>query len=246
MFEIRNDILKPARYIGIEPNRVMKNLHDVEVRIALCYPDVYEIGMSYLGHFLLYEIANNIEGIWCERCFAPWTDFENYLRERGNPLCTLESRTPLAAMDFVGFSLTYELNVTNMLNMLDLGGIPLHSQDREKGAIVIGGGPLMLNPKQFEPYLDLIVVGEADSVLVKILKAMRLLKGLPRADVIKELSRFEGVYSPLFPKNTVSRQYIPDLDKSYHPVHPPIPTVESIHNRLNVEISRGCGNGCRF
>jgi radical SAM superfamily enzyme YgiQ (UPF0313 family) len=130
--------------------------------------------------------------------------------------------------------------------MLDLGGIKIRSDEREKGPIIIGGGPLMLNPKQYERFLDLIVVGEADDVLVKLLEASRSLKGLPRSNVIEELSQFDGVYSPLFQKKMVKRQYIENLDKAYHPIHPPIPTVGSIHNRLNIEISRGCGNGCRF
>jgi radical SAM superfamily enzyme YgiQ (UPF0313 family) len=246
MLKIPNHILKPARYTGIEPYRAMKDLKDIEVRFALCYPDVYEIGMSYFGHFLLYEIANNIEGIWCERCFAPWVDMEMYLRENKIPLCTLESKTPLKSMNLIGFSLTYELNVTNVLNMLDLGRIRIRSDEREDGPIIIGGGPLMLNPRQYERFFDLIVVGEADEVLVKLLKATRLLKELPRLNVIEELSRFEGVYAPRFPKKTVKRQYIKDLDKAYHPIHPSIPTVGSVHNRLNIEISRGCGNGCRF
>ncbi len=247
MLNIPRHILRPARYTGNEPNHVKKDLRDVKVRFALCYPDIYEIAMSYYGLFLLYEIANNIEGIWCERCFAPWADMEDHLRQTGSALATLESKTPLHAMDMIGFSLTYELNVTNVLNMLDLGGVRIRAQERRgKDPIVIGGGPLMLNPKPYERFFDLIVTGEGDEVLATILKRARDMKGEPRDAVIGELSGLEGVYSSFFPKDRVKRLFVSDLDGAYHPVRPPIPTVDSVHNRLNIEISRGCGNGCRF
>ena len=238
--------MKPARYTGIEPNRVVKDLKDVSVRFALCYPDVYEVGMSYHGHFLLYELANTVEKVWCERCFAPWHDMDEYMQSRNMPLYTLESGTPLGMTDMIGFSLSYELNVTNVLNMLKLGKIPLKSEDRQAGPIIIGGGPLMLNPKPFEKFFDLIVNGEAEDVLVEMLEAVKGLKGDKRANIIRELARLEGVYSPLFPEESVKRLYIKDLDASFHPLRPLIPVSGSIHNRLNVEISRGCGNGCRF
>jgi radical SAM superfamily enzyme YgiQ (UPF0313 family) len=243
---IPNYIMKPARYTGIEPNRVMKNLKEAPVRFALCYPDVYEVGMSYYGYFLLYELANTIEGVWCERSFAPWHDMDDCMKYNNIPLCTLESGTPLYAMDLVGFSLSYELNVTNVLNMLKLGKIPLRSEDREKGPVIIGGGPLMLNPRPFEKFFDLIVIGEAEETLVNLLKVFKSLKGDKRANIIKELAKIEGLYSPLYPKKSVERSFIKDLDTSYHPLRPLIPVSGSIHNRLNVEISRGCGNGCRF
>ena len=246
MFDIPNHITRPARYTGIEPNGIIKDPRKVTVRFALCYPDIYEVGMSYFGHFLLYELANSIEGVWCERCFAPWHDMEMYLRRENIPIFTLESRTPLHVMDLVGFSLSYELNVTNVLNMLELGGIPMKPEDRHGYPIVIGGGPLMLNPRPFERFFDLIVVGEAEEALVDILHVVKGLKGIDRMSVLKELSNIEGVYSPLMKKNHVKRLFIKNLDKSYHPVKPPIPVVGSIHNRLNIEISRGCGNGCRF
>ncbi|NLT22999.1 MAG: DUF2344 domain-containing protein [Syntrophorhabdus sp.] len=247
MIDIPRNILRPARYIGCEPNHVRKDPDDVTVRFALCYPDVYEIGMSYYGLFLLYEIANNVQGVWCERCFAPWADMEEHLRRSGTPLGTLESRTPLHAMDLIGFSLTYELNVTNVLNMLALGGVRIRAEERaEKDPIVIGGGPLMLNPKPYERFFDVIVAGEGDDILPSLLRTARDMKGERRDSIIREMARLEGVYSHFAPSSRVKRLFVSDLDNAYHPVRPPIPTVDSVHNRLNIEISRGCGNGCRF
>ncbi|HBA55208.1 MAG TPA: hypothetical protein DCZ04_12355 [Syntrophorhabdus aromaticivorans] len=246
MLTIPRDIMKPARYSGIEPNRIMKDPTRETIRFALCYPDIYEVGMSYYGYFLLYGLANSLPGVWCERCFAPWLDMDAHLQRNGIPLMTLESRTPLHAMDLVGFSLSYELNVTNILNMLRLARIPLRSEDRENGPIILGGGPSMLNATPFERFLDLIVIGEAEIKLAEILSLYKTLRGAHRADIIRELAQLDGVYSPLFRKDKVRRQVIEDLDGSFHPVAPPIPVVGSIHNRFNVEISRGCGNGCRF
>jgi radical SAM superfamily enzyme YgiQ (UPF0313 family) len=246
MLDIPRHITRPGRYIGTEPNAPFKDPKNVDIRFALCYPDIYEIGMSYHGFFLLLEIANGIDRVWCERCFAPWYDMEMYMREQHIPLFTLESKTPLSRMDLVGFSLSYEMNITNVLNMLDLASIPLEARNREAGPIVIGGGPLVLNPKPFERFFDLLVVGEADSALKDILLRLRELKGLPRETIIRELATLDGVYSPLLGTDRVRRLYIDDLDASYHPVRLPIPVVSSVHDRLNIEISRGCGNGCRF
>jgi radical SAM superfamily enzyme YgiQ (UPF0313 family) len=151
-------------------------------------------------------------------------------------------------MDLVGFSLSYELNITNVLNMLSLSGIPIRADQRGgRHPIIICGGPLALNPKPFEAFFDLIVIGEGEEVLEDILQRYRAMKGLQRDHIIEELAGLEGVYAPLIrPNKPVKRLYIPDLDNSYHALRPPIPVVGSVHNRLNVEISRGCGNGCRF
>jgi radical SAM superfamily enzyme YgiQ (UPF0313 family) len=150
-------------------------------------------------------------------------------------------------MDLIGFSLTYELNVTNVLNMLALGGVRIRAEERAgKDPIVIGGGPLMLNPKPYERFFDVIVAGEGDDILPSLLTTARDMKGVPRDGIIREMARSEGVYSPFVPSSQVKRLFVSDLDNTYHPVRPPIPTVDSVHNRLNIEISRGCGNGCRF
>jgi len=246
MLDIPRHIIRPGRYIGTEPNAPFKDPKSVDIRFALCYPDIYEIGMSYHGFFLLLEIANGVDRVWCERCFAPWHDMEMYMREQHIPLFTLESKTPLSQMDAVGFSLSYEMNITNVLNMLELASIPLESRMRDAGPIVIGGGPLVLNPKPFERFFDLLVVGEAEPVLQDLLLRLRELKGLSREIMIRELATLESVYSPLLGADRVRRLYVDDLDASYHPVRPPIPVVSSVHDRLNIEISRGCGNGCRF
>ncbi|MCS7281411.1 MAG: TIGR03936 family radical SAM-associated protein [Desulfobacterota bacterium] len=239
-------ISKPARYLGIEKNAVFKDPRKVKLRVALCYPDIYEIGMSYYGYFLLYEFMNKFEDVWCERCFAPWADMGEYIGASTRKLVTLESKTPLFEMDVVGFSLTYELNFTNVLYMMELGGIEKFAEKREKGPIVLGGGPVMMNPCPYEPFFDLIVIGEGEAILTELLERLKELKGQNRYETLKELSRMEGVYSPLFPKTRVKRVYVKNLNDSFHPVRPPIPTVGSIHDRLNIEISRGCGNGCRF
>lgn len=245
MLTLPYSIERPARYIGKEPLSVKKDPQSVKVRFALCYPDIYDAGMSYYGLFLLYELINSLDFVFCERAFAPWFDMEAYMLERGIELFTLETRTPLRFMHMVGFSLTYELNLTNVLNMLRLSSIPRRREERTSGPLVVGGGPLCMNPKPFERFFDLLVIGEAEEVLVRLLKVFKDLVGERKERILSELEKLEGVYVPGMAR-TVKRVYVSGLDCAPHSVKPPIPVADSIHNRLNIEVSRGCPNGCRF
>jgi radical SAM family uncharacterized protein/radical SAM-linked protein len=261
-------IAKPARYIGGELHSVIKDPKKVKLTFALAFPDVYEVGMSHLGFHILYSLLNGRPEIACERVFAPWPDMENLLREKGLPLCSLESSRPLKEFALLGFSLQYELNYTGVLNILDLAGIPLRAAQRdENDPLVIGGGPCALNPEPLADFFDLFVLGDGEEVVLEVCQATVASKekGEGRAALLERLASIEGVYIPSFfspdyevdgrlrqmlPIKTgysyVTRRVLADLNKGPFPSRPILPLMEVIHDRLNLEIARGCTRGCRF
>lgn len=221
---------------------------DASVRVLLAFPDVYEIGMSHLGILLLREILSSRAGTLCERVFAPWGDFEEHLRSAGEPLGSLESGHSAAEFDLLGFSLCYELTYTNVLAMLDLSGVPLLSRDRgEEHPVVVAGGVCTLNPAPVTPFFDAILVGDGEEAVLEIVALVeeRKRKGGSRADLLDRLSRIVGVYVPGISR-TVSRRVLADLNRSPLLPAPILPAMRIVHDRLSVEISRGCTRGCRF
>ncbi|NWF55660.1 MAG: TIGR03960 family B12-binding radical SAM protein [Syntrophaceae bacterium] len=261
-------VAKPSRYLGGELHSVIKNPQRVKLTFALAFPDVYEVGMSHLGFQILYSLLNEIPEIACERVFAPWPDMENLLREQGLPLCSLESSRPLKEFSLLGFSLQYELNYTGVLNILDLAGIPLRASQRdEEYPLVIGGGPCALNPEPLAHFFDLFVLGDGEEAVPEVCRAVMASKekGEKKAVLLERLAGIEGVYIPSFfdPEyagdgrlrrilplkpgySHVTRRVLADLDKGPFPSRPVLPFMEVIHDRLNLEIARGCTRGCRF
>jgi len=247
---------------------VLKDWSQVRLKFALAFPDVYEVGMSHLGIQILYHILNASPDIVCERVFAPWPDMENLLRDRNLPLCSLESSRPLKEFDLLGFSLQYELHYTEVLTMLDLAGIPLRATDRdEKDPLIIGGGPCAMNPEPLADFFDLFVLGDGEEVVLEICREIiaSRQRGETKEELLSRLSTLEGVYVPSFFRpeyepdgrikqivplkkdySTVVRRVIHDLDRGAFPSRPILPFMEVIHDRLNVEVARGCTRGCRF
>lgn len=260
---------KPAKYTGNEWNMVKKDPDGVDVRFAFCFPDDYEIGMSHLGMKILYHILNKREDTYCERCFAPWVDMEAMLKERGLPLYTLETYTPLSEFDIVGFTLQYEMSFTNILNMLDLGGIPVLSKDRKEGdPFVIAGGPCACNPEPLADFIDFFTIGEGEEIINEIIDEYREWKksGESREKFLERVSKIEGVYVPSFydvlynqdgtineikPNRTgvpekVKRRIIKDMDSVDFPDDIIVPYIGTVHDRIMLELFRGCIRGCRF
>ncbi|MCG6918780.1 MAG: TIGR03960 family B12-binding radical SAM protein, partial [Deltaproteobacteria bacterium] len=261
-------IQRPSRYLGNEINVPQKDWAKSKVRLALAFPDVYEVGMSHLGILLLYNILNQKEWIGAERVFAPWPDMEARLRTSGKTLVSLESDTPLDLFDVVGFSLQYELSYTNVLTMLELGRIPKLSASRGRGSpLIIAGGPNAFNPEPVAPFFDALVLGDGEEVILEIAKLVKEWKRQrgERMDILRALSGIEGIYVPKFfeplydskeriteirptfpDRPRVRKRIIPTLESSHQPHRPLVPCSRIIHDRLSLELARGCTRGCRF
>ncbi|MBI4848308.1 MAG: TIGR03960 family B12-binding radical SAM protein [Nitrospirae bacterium] len=240
---------KPSRYTGNEINIVRK---EGDIKVALCFPDTYEIGMSHLGLKILYSIINKIPGVSAERSFSPWVDYEAYLRENNLPLTSIENKRPLKDFDIVGFTLQYELSYTNVLNMLDLGGVPIKAKDRgDNFPLVIAGGPCAVNPLALSPFIDAFVIGDGEEVIVEIIEKVRSQKSEVRSkeNLLCGLAKLEGVYVPAIHdagKQKVRRRIVEDLDKALFPDAPLLPYTAIVHDRVAIEVARGCTRGCRF
>lgn len=263
------EVQKPSRYIGGEVGSIIKDKSRIDVRFAFCFPDTYDIGMSHLGMKILYSLTNERENYWCERCFAPGEDFEAVMRENDIPLYALESLDPIKDFDFIGFTMQYELSYTNVLNMLDLAGIPIYAKDRtdELTQIVIAGGPCVCNPEPLADFFDIFILGEGEEVNLEVIDLYADMKkqGASRLDFLRKAAQIEGVYVPQFytfsykPDGTIEKmtvaegapeiirkRIIRDMDSSYYPKNFVVPFTEIVQDRASVEVLRGCIRGCRF
>ena len=261
-------VQKPARYTGGEYNAVVKDRRSVDVRYALCFPDTYEIGMSNLGMRILYGVMNEMEGVWCERVFAPWLDMEEEMRREGILLYGLESGDAISDFDLIGFSLGYEMAYTNVLNMLDLAGLPLRSEERcDLAPIVVAGGTCAYNPEPLAPFVDLFVLGEGEEVSQDIIHLYRKARDeyWTKEEFLAAAAQIPGVYVPSLyevtygPDGTlasvtpleeapavVTKRIVQDFSHSYFPVKTIVPSTEIVHDRVMLELFRGCIRGCRF
>lgn len=262
-------VQKPSRYIGGEVGSIIKDKSKVDVRFAFCFPDTYDIGMSHLGMKILYSLTNMRENYWCERVFAPSEDFEAIMRENDIPLYALESLDPIQDFDFIGFTMQYELSYTNVLNMLDLAGIPVFAKDRteELTQIVVAGGPCVCNPEPLADFFDLFILGEGEEVNLELMDLYFEMKkqGASRLDFLHKAAQIEGIYVPRFYKFSykddgtilkveatdgapaiVRKRIIRDLDKVFYPDNFVVPFTEIVQDRVSVEVLRGCIRGCRF
>ena len=268
LHRILPQVQKPARYVGGEYNQIVKDKKNVDVRVAFCFPDTYEIGMSNIGMRILYGLMNEMPGVWCERVFAPWGDMEAEMRKHAIPLYALESHDPVKAFDLIAFTIGYEMSYTNILNMLELSCVPLLAREREGlENIVFAGGVCAVNPEPLADFIDFFSLGEGEEITKEIIDCYRQAKhdGCTKQEFLLRVSKIDGVYVPSFyehsykpdgtladirPKNgapaRVRKRIIQDMDKSYFPTKTIVPSTEIVHDRTNLEIFRGCIRGCRF
>lgn len=261
-------VQKPARYVGGEYNAVKKDPAQVDTRIAFCFPDTYEIGMSNLGMRILYGVMNNMDGVWCQRVFAPWGDMEEEMRKAQIPLFALESGEAITNFDIVAFSVGYEMAFSSLLNMLDLAGIPLHSADRTGlTPLVVAGGTAMYNPEPIADFVDIVSLGEGEDVTVELIELHRKARreGWSKEEFLRRAARVPGLYVPslytvaynpdgtvkeIVPRDgaprVVRKRIVEDMDKSYYPAKTIVPSTEIVQDRVTLELFRGCIRGCRF
>jgi len=240
-------ISKPSRYLGNELHSIHKDLSRTDLNIVLAFPDTYEIGMSNLGLQILYSILNERKNIAAERAYAPWPDMEEKMKELKLPLFSLESKRPLSEFDMIGFSIQHELTYTNLLNMLDLAGIPVRSNERsEKHPIIFAGGPSSYNPLPLSAFIDFFVIGEAEEIILEIADAVIKNKSLKRSEKLDILNSIDGIYVPALGEKRTGKRTIKDLDRVPYPTAPIVPFMDIVHNRAVLEIMRGCPRGCRF
>ena len=261
-------VQKPARYTGGEFNEIKKNLEDVRVRVAFCFPDTYEIGMSNVGMRILYGVMNEMPGVWCERVFAPWGDMEEAMRKHGLPLWALESQEPVKNFDMIAFTIGYEMCYTNILNMLSLAKVPLHAADRhDLKNIVFAGGVCTFNPEPLADFIDFFSLGEGEEITPEIIALYDRAKAenWTKDAFLLEVSKIPGIYVPSFYQHTynddgtlaaitpingapavITKRIIENLDNAYYPTKMIVPSTEIVHERANLEVFRGCVRGCRF
>lgn len=267
--EVLLKIDKPARYIGNEVNMVVKDHNNIDIRFCMCFPDVYEVGMSHLGMQILYDMLNQREDTYCERVYSPWVDLDKIMREEKIPLFALESQDPIKNFDFLGITLQYEMCYTNILQVLDLSGIPIYAKDRtEEDPFVIGGGPCSYNPEPIADFFDFFYIGEGETVYNQLLDAYKEHRALngTRKEFLEKVAHIEGMYVPAFydvtykedgtikaitpnnpnAKEKVLKQVEMDLSNTYYPKKPIVPYIKAIQDRVVLEIQRGCIRGCRF
>lgn len=266
--QILPNVLKPARYTGGELGEIKKEIHSDTTRFAFCFPDVYEVGMSHMGTAILYHVANKMENVYAERCYCPWPDMETAMKEADIPLYSLETKTAINDFDMIGFNLSYEMCYTNVLAMLDLARIPMYSKDRtEEMPIVIAGGGCTYNPEPLSAFIDLFVIGEGEEVMQELITLYKQCnkEGVSRQDYLKRAAKLKGVYVPCLYEvsyhengtvqevtpiedapNIIQKRIVKDLNESDFPTNPIVPFLGVVHDRVTLELMRGCTRGCRF